>query len=88
MKRNTSSNLPLPHRNPPYRTNLEEVYAMFDLLVEPLLVFFLPLVHSSYHVVVVVVQYVGGGREISEIKVKCWVMMFRVVEDQYRGRLH
>lgn len=37
---------------------------MFLLLVEPLLVFFLPLVHWSYHVVVVVVQYFGGGREI------------------------
>lgn len=54
---------------------------MFLLLVERLLVLFLPLVHSSYHVVVVVVQYLGGEREISEIEVKCWVMMFRVVED-------
>lgn len=60
---------------------------MFLLLAEPLLVVFLPVVHSSYHVVVAVVQYVGGGREISEIKVKCWVMMIRVVEDQQRGRL-
>lgn len=66
----------------PRRTNLEWVYAMFLLLVERLLVLFLPVVHSSYHVVVVVVQYVGGGREISEIEVKCWVIMFRVVEDQ------
>lgn len=55
---------------------------MFLLLVERLLVLFLPVVHSSYHVVVVVVQYLGGGREISEIEVKCWVMMFRVVEVQ------
>lgn len=30
---------------------------MFLLLVEPLLVLFLPVVHSSYPVVVVVVQY-------------------------------
>lgn len=55
---------------------------MFLLLVERLLVLFLSVVHSSYHVVVVVVQYLGGGREISETEVKCWVMMFRVVEDQ------
>lgn len=57
---------------------------MFLLLVEPLLVLFLSVVHSCYHVVVVVVQYLGGGREISETEVKCWVMMFRVVEDQQR----
>lgn len=37
---------------------------MFLLLAEPLLVVFLPVVHSSYHVVVAVVQYVGGEREI------------------------